>query len=107
MLPGSDPATGKVEEWASPGGPASKPYGIATRPDGMVWYSESGVTPNTIVKFEPSIHRLLPAAHSVRRRRRAQHGLDSRGRPLYCLQRGKQGGHSKGSVLLVATLPRG
>ena len=64
-----DPATGKVEEWASPGGPASKPYGIATRPDGMVWYSESGVTPNTIVKFEPSIpafsRRPIPSGGGV------------------------------------------
>jgi virginiamycin B lyase len=50
-----DPATGKVDEWASPGGPDSKPYGITTTPDGAVWYSESGVTPNTIVRFEPAI----------------------------------------------------
>ena len=49
-----DPATGKVEEWASPGGPGSKPYGIAATQDGMVWYSESGVAPNTIVRFDPS-----------------------------------------------------
>ncbi len=48
-----DPATGKVREWASPGGPESKPYGIAITPDGMVWYSESGVQPNTIVRFDP------------------------------------------------------
>lgn len=48
-----DPATGKVEEWASPGGPDSEPYGIAITADGMVWYSESGVTPNTLVRFDP------------------------------------------------------
>ena len=48
-----DPATGKVQEWTSPGGPGSKPYGIAITPDGMVWYSESGVQPNTIVRFDP------------------------------------------------------
>ena len=48
-----DPATGKVQEWASPGGPQSKPYGIAITLDGMVWYSESGVQPNTIVRFDP------------------------------------------------------
>jgi virginiamycin B lyase len=48
-----DPATGKVEEWPSPGGPESKPYGIAITPDGIVWYSESGVEPNTIVRFDP------------------------------------------------------
>jgi virginiamycin B lyase len=48
------PATGKVEEWASPGGPGSKPYGIAATQDGMIWYSESGVSPDTIVRFDPS-----------------------------------------------------
>ena len=48
-----DPNEGKVQEWASPGGPESKPYGIAVTPDGMVWYSESGLRPNTIVRFDP------------------------------------------------------
>jgi virginiamycin B lyase len=48
-----DPATGKVEEWPSPGGPNSEPYGIAITADGMVWYSESGVKPNTLVRFDP------------------------------------------------------
>jgi virginiamycin B lyase len=49
-----DTKTGKQEEWASPGGPASKPYGVAIAPDGRVWYSESGVKPNTLVRFDPS-----------------------------------------------------
>ncbi|PYP84846.1 MAG: lyase [Candidatus Angelobacter sp. Gp1-AA117] len=48
-----DPATKKQEEWPSPGGPASKPYGIAVAPNGMVWYSESGISPNTLVQFDP------------------------------------------------------
>ena len=48
-----DPAAGKVEEWASPGGPKSNPYGIAITPSGKVWYSESGVKPNTLVEFDP------------------------------------------------------
>jgi virginiamycin B lyase len=48
-----DPATRKVEEWPSPGGPTSKPYGIAIATNGMVWYSESGVSPNTLVQFDP------------------------------------------------------
>jgi virginiamycin B lyase len=48
-----DTKTGKQEEWASPGGPGSKPYGIAITPDGTVWYSESGVKPNTLVRFDP------------------------------------------------------
>jgi virginiamycin B lyase len=49
-----DPARGKLlEEWASPGGSESEPYGIAITNDGEVWYSESGATPNTLVRFDP------------------------------------------------------
>lgn len=48
-----DLATGDVKMYRSPGGPESNPYGIAITPDGMVWYSESGVKPNTIVRFDP------------------------------------------------------
>ena len=47
-----DPATGKASEWTSPGGVKSKPYGIAIVGD-IVWYSESGVRPNTVVRFDP------------------------------------------------------
>ncbi len=49
-----DPSKREVKEWLSPGGVESRPYGIAITPDGGVWYSESGVTPNTIVRFDPS-----------------------------------------------------
>jgi virginiamycin B lyase len=49
-----DPAKGKLlKEWASPGGTDSEPYGIAITNDGQVWYSESGVKPNTLVRFDP------------------------------------------------------
>jgi len=48
-----DPSSGKVEEWASPAKEDSEPYGIAATPDGMIWYSESGVKPNTLVRFDP------------------------------------------------------
>ena len=54
-----NPRSNKVEEWASPGGPSSKPYGIAVTPDGNVWYSESGVRPNTIVRFDPKTKAFL------------------------------------------------
>ena len=48
-----DPAEGKLlKEWMSPGGTGSEPYGIAITNDGEVWYSESGVKPNTLVKFD-------------------------------------------------------
>ena len=49
-----DPASGKLlKEWSSPGGSGSEPYGIAITADGTVWYSESGVSPNTLVRFDP------------------------------------------------------
>lgn len=49
-----DPKRGKLlKEWLSPGMGQSYPYGIAITNDGTVWYSESGVTPNTLVKFDP------------------------------------------------------
>ncbi|HKF25545.1 MAG TPA: hypothetical protein VKB24_06200 [Candidatus Acidoferrum sp.] len=48
-----DVATGAVKMWPSPAGSGSNPYGIVISPDGMVWYSESGVKPNTLVRFNP------------------------------------------------------
>lgn len=51
-----DPVTGAVSEWPSPGGPNSQPYGIGVI-RGVIWYSESGVQPNTIVRFDPATHR--------------------------------------------------
>jgi virginiamycin B lyase len=47
-----DPATGQVTEWLSPSGPKSEPYGISAIDD-VIWYSESGTTPNTVVRFDP------------------------------------------------------
>jgi virginiamycin B lyase len=49
-----DPSSGTLlKEWMSPGGSGSEPYGIAITGDGVVWYSESGVKPNTLVRFDP------------------------------------------------------
>jgi virginiamycin B lyase len=56
-----DLATDKVTEWPSPGGPSSRPYGIAVTPEGMVWFSESGVTPNTLVRFDPRTQQFSSA----------------------------------------------
>ena len=47
-----DPATGTVTEWKSPSGPKAEPYGISAIND-IIWYSESGSTPNTVVRFDP------------------------------------------------------
>lgn len=49
-----DPRTGEVTEFASPGGRTSQPYGMTSTNDGAIWYSESGVEPNTVVRFDPS-----------------------------------------------------
>jgi virginiamycin B lyase len=51
-----DPATGKVIQWQSPSGPKSEPYGISAIND-IIWYSESGSTPNTVVRFDPKTQK--------------------------------------------------
>ncbi|MBI3370386.1 MAG: cytochrome C [Betaproteobacteria bacterium] len=51
-----DTATGKVTEWQSPSGPKSQPYGISVI-DHVLWYSESGTTPNTVVRFDPKTEK--------------------------------------------------
>jgi len=56
-----DPVSGAVKMWPSPGGPGSNPYGITITPDGMVWYSESGVDPNTVVRFNPKTQEFARA----------------------------------------------
>ena len=48
-----EPRTGRVSEWPSPAGKESRPYGIAITPDGIVWFSEAGIWPNTLVRFDP------------------------------------------------------
>ncbi len=52
-----NPASGAAKMWPSPGGSGAAPYGITITPDGMVWYSESGVTPNTVVRFDPKTEK--------------------------------------------------
>ncbi len=46
-----DPKTGTASEWPSPGGPKSNPYAI-TAVGNIVWYCETGVKPNTVVRFD-------------------------------------------------------
>jgi virginiamycin B lyase len=49
-----DLKTKQVKEFPSPGGARSQPYGITVTSDGAIWYSESGVEPNTLVRFDPA-----------------------------------------------------
>jgi virginiamycin B lyase len=44
--------TGEIKEWPSPSGPQSQPYAL-TVVDGAVWYNESGVRPDALVRFDP------------------------------------------------------
>jgi virginiamycin B lyase len=48
-----DPKSGAIKEWDSPSGPTSHPYGINVL-DGIVWYNESGVRPDVLVRFDPA-----------------------------------------------------
>jgi virginiamycin B lyase len=49
-----DPRTSEVTEFAAPAGRNSRPYGITSTSDGAVWFSESGIEPNTVVRFDPA-----------------------------------------------------
>jgi len=51
-----DPKTGEVKEWQSPSGPKSAPYGIS-QIKGVLWYSESESSPNTVVRFDPKTEK--------------------------------------------------
>lgn len=63
-----DIKTGAIKEWPSPSGPDSMPYGIAFL-NGVVWYSESNVKPNTMVRFDPKTEKFqtwaIPAGGGV------------------------------------------
>jgi len=48
-----DTASGKFEEWASPSGTGSRPYGMSLDSDDVVWYVETGVQPNRFIGFNP------------------------------------------------------
>ena len=48
-----DPRTERFREWPSPSGPASHPYGLVVV-DGIVWYNESGMRPDPLVRFDPA-----------------------------------------------------
>ena len=47
-----NPATAEIREWPSPSGPNSHPYAILIV-DGKIWYNESGMRPDALVRFDP------------------------------------------------------
>ena len=48
-----NPETSEVKEWDSPSGARSSPYGLAVIDD-KVWYNESGMRPDALVRFDPA-----------------------------------------------------
>ena len=50
-----DLATDQASEWPSPSGPTSQPYGI-TYLKGAIWYVESAIRPNVLVRFDVTAH---------------------------------------------------
>jgi virginiamycin B lyase len=51
-----NPETGEVKEWPSPSGPTSHPYAVAVVND-VIWYNESAVRPDTLVRFDPKTEK--------------------------------------------------
>jgi virginiamycin B lyase len=51
-----NPKTKASKEWPSPSGPKSQPYGIV-QVNGIIWYNESAIRPNTIVRFDPKTEK--------------------------------------------------
>lgn len=47
-----NPKTGESKEWMSPSGQKSHPYAIVVV-NGIVWYNESGMRPDALVRFDP------------------------------------------------------
>ena len=52
MLGRLDPASGKVEEWPSPSGGVTLPYGLTVDDHDRIWYAETGKQPNHLVAFD-------------------------------------------------------
>jgi virginiamycin B lyase len=63
-----NPKTRETKEWPSPSGPMSQPYGISVIKD-IVWYNESAIRPNTLVRFDPKTEKfqswIIPAGGGV------------------------------------------
>ncbi|MFW6010321.1 MAG: virginiamycin B lyase family protein [Gemmatimonadota bacterium] len=48
-----DPSSGDFEEWRTPAGADSRPYGMAKDAQDRLWFVETGVSPNQMVGFDP------------------------------------------------------
>lgn len=53
------PESGSFESWELPGGPDSRPYGMAVDRNDMIWMVETGVSPNMFVGFDPETEEFV------------------------------------------------
>jgi virginiamycin B lyase len=51
-----NPKTGEVKSFPGPGGQAAQPYGMTVIND-VIWYVESNLRPNTLVRFDPKTEK--------------------------------------------------
>lgn len=51
-----DISIGAMTLYPTPGGNESAPYGLTIASDGTVWYCETGVQPNILIRFSPASH---------------------------------------------------
>jgi virginiamycin B lyase len=51
-----NPKTGEIKEWKSPSGATSSPYAFTVVND-IIWYNESGMRPDTLVRFDPKTEK--------------------------------------------------
>ena len=51
-----NPETGVITQWDSPSGESSHPYALAVIDD-VIWYNESGMRPDALVRFDPTAER--------------------------------------------------
>ncbi len=51
-----NPETGEIQEWPSPSGSESRPYAF-TVIDDVIWYNESGMRPDALVRFDPETEK--------------------------------------------------
>jgi len=56
-----DPETGLIDEWLMPGGPSSRPYGMAVDAADRLWFVETGSQPNRFLGFDSVTGQFLPS----------------------------------------------
>ncbi len=54
-----DPGTGSFEEWMTPGGEGSRPYGMSVDDRDRIWVAETGSDPNVLVSFDPATEEFV------------------------------------------------